>query len=93
MAVQIDGRAQKRAVLTPNTENIITFSPSLQKLAIMADGGIVYFKVNKTITDNNDLTANYIKDGGIFDLYKGYAVFELHCYTTTSNVTLQWFMP
>lgn len=93
MVTVINGNTQRRAVLVANTETVIDFSSYVQSLSIKADGGKVYFKTNKTLTDNTDLAANYIVDGESFDLYEDSKVAELHCYTTDTNVTLQWYMP
>lgn len=89
----IDGIKQKRVVLAANIETIISFNPAIKSISIMADGGTIYFKINGTIVDNNDMSANYIKDGMSFECIKDGKISELHAYTTTSNVMLQWDMP
>lgn len=87
----IDGTTQKRIVLTANAETIITF-PDIQDISFMVDGGTVYLKVNGTITDNTDLTAIYVKDSCSLDVHKKQPIYEIHVYTLSSNVTLQWML-
>jgi len=88
----INGHHQKRVVLTPNEEIIISFVLDIRSISLKAAGGSILFKFNKSINGLDDLNANILGDGESFDTIKSSPIYELHLFSSEA-AEVQWDIP
>jgi L-asparaginase/Glu-tRNA(Gln) amidotransferase subunit D len=85
----VNGNLKRRANLTANTEEIITFS-GLSNLNIFTTGGTIAYKINRTVSGVNDDTANFISSSNpIAEINTKQSIRELHVISDTAT-TIQW---